>query len=222
MKGFEVSLVGLDGETLVGALIDVPDTCSAMGRVPSLYVGYGDPMHKGRHGIVVRRPEQQVPVVGHDAIAANPHAEPVDALGEDLFEGEEITFLLEYPQSPVGTVKGMVDNSTFGYAFSAHHENMLIHHLCGVNKNIHLDALNYPNPRKRPEGSFRYGLRRKGQKQNSSDYQPDIKPYLPLKKEDLTVFTAVLIYCENRKRAARLFTCGPVSFDCCKLCPASS
>jgi len=156
LKGLEVSLVGLDGETLVGALIDVPDAGGAVGCVPSLCVGHGDPMHKRRHGIVVRRPEQHVPVVRHYAIAANPHAEPVNALGENLFEGDEITFLFEYPQAPVGTVEGVIDNSTFGYAFSAHHENMLIRHLCSVNKNIHIDALNYPNPRKRPEGSFHY------------------------------------------------------------------
>ena len=94
----------MDGETFKAALVYVAGSGCAVGFVPPLGVGDGDPVHEVCQVAIGAGPEDEVEVVAHDAIAAKSHFESVDAFGEDLFEGEEITFLFEYTQAAVGTV----------------------------------------------------------------------------------------------------------------------
>ncbi len=64
-------------------------------------------------------------VVAHDAIAAKSHGETVDAFGEDLLEGEEITFLFEYTQATVSTIECVIDDISFRYSFRSRHKRRL-------------------------------------------------------------------------------------------------
>ena len=82
-------------------------------------------MHEVREGVVGIGPEEHVPVVAHDAIAAKPHAGAGDAFGEDVFEGNEIEILFEDSQAAVGAVYDVICDSPFGYAFESWHKGII-------------------------------------------------------------------------------------------------
>jgi hypothetical protein len=106
----------LDRETFKATLVYVAGSGCAVGFVPSLGVGDGDPSHELCQVAVGFGPEDEVEVVAHDAIAAKSHGETVDAFGEDLLEGEKISFLLEYTQATIGTVECVINDVAFRYS----------------------------------------------------------------------------------------------------------
>ena len=113
------------GETFEAALVYVAGSRCAVGLVPSLGVGDGDPVHEVCQVAVGAGPEYEVEAVAHNTIARKTHGETVDALGEDLFEGQEITFLFEYTQAAVGTVECVINDVTLGYSPWSRHKMIL-------------------------------------------------------------------------------------------------
>ena len=113
------------GETFEAALVYVAGSGCAVGFVPPLGVGDGDPVHESCQVAVGSGPEDKVKVIAHDAVARKTHVETVDALGQDLLEGEEITFLLEYTQAAVGTVECVIDDVTLGYSLWPGHKMII-------------------------------------------------------------------------------------------------
>lgn len=71
----------LNGKAFIATLIEMADAGGAVGGVPALGVRAGNPFHKQRQVAVMMRPENEVPMVAHQAIAANPHLEAFDSLG---------------------------------------------------------------------------------------------------------------------------------------------
>jgi len=112
----------LYGETFKSALVYVAGSGCAVGLVPPLSVGDGDPMHEGSQVAVGAGPEDEVEVVTHDAVAAKSHVETVNAFSEDLLEGEKIAVLLEYSQAAVGAVKCMINNIALGISLWSCHK----------------------------------------------------------------------------------------------------
>lgn len=53
-----------------------------------------------------------MPVVSHEAGAADMHAEPLDAIGQDLLERREITLLAKDPPPTVGAIQHAIDITT--------------------------------------------------------------------------------------------------------------
>ena len=66
-----------------------------------------------------------MPVVAHDAVAAQPHIEPLDALSKDPLKSLEVRTLFEYPQSTVGTVENVINDIAFIYSFLSWHNQRL-------------------------------------------------------------------------------------------------
>jgi len=64
-------------------------------------------------------------MVAHNTVAAHTHVEAFDAFGEDLLEGEEITFLFEYTQATVSTIECVIDDISFRYPFRSRHKRRL-------------------------------------------------------------------------------------------------
>jgi len=59
----------------------------AVRSVVALGVDERDPAHEMGQVAILTRPENQMPVVAHDAIAAKTHVEPLKAFGQNLLEG---------------------------------------------------------------------------------------------------------------------------------------
>lgn len=113
--------VGLDGETFVTALIQMADADGAVGGVEPLGVELSDPSHKGGQIAVVSGPDQQVPVIAHQAIAAQTHGETLDAFGEDLLESPEIIVFAEDAKTAVGPIEHVIGVSAQRDSFASRH-----------------------------------------------------------------------------------------------------
>jgi hypothetical protein len=111
----------LDRKAFVAALIYVPNAAGTMCRMPSPSMRRGDPVHKIRKCFIGSRPKKHVPMIAHDAIPAHTHRKSLDALCEDIFKGNKVQILLEYPQPAVGTIKNVVRDTSFSYAFFPWH-----------------------------------------------------------------------------------------------------
>jgi hypothetical protein len=77
--------------------------------VPPLGVGEGQPTQEPRQVAVASRPDDEVPVVGHEAVRQEADRVALAGLGEDPLEGFVVAVVLEERQAAVGPVEGVVD-----------------------------------------------------------------------------------------------------------------
>ena len=80
--------------------------------VVALDVHEGHPPQERRQVVIAAGPQRQVPVVAHQAVAAQPHREPPDPVGQDRLKGQEVRRLAEDAQTPVGSIEHVVHRST--------------------------------------------------------------------------------------------------------------
>ncbi len=104
----------LDRETFESALIQmaVPD-----GRVrvfPTLGVRQRQPLHERGQLAVLLRPEDQVPMIGHNAPVENADGHSAMRKEQHTFEREEIIVFFEQPQAAVGSIQDVIDQSAGG------------------------------------------------------------------------------------------------------------
>lgn len=106
-------VVALDREGFESPLIEMarPDRMSM--RVPPLGVGHRQPTHEPREVSIGAGPENQMEVVGHDAVCQEPHGVARDRLAQDALEGEIIRRGVKNAGAGVGAVDRVVDDSTF-------------------------------------------------------------------------------------------------------------
>lgn len=105
-------LVGLNGETLEPALINMAYAGSPVCGMPSLRVGHRYPSHEFGDIAVANGPQQQMTVIPHDAVAAKTHLYTLKPLAKDTLERFEIRTFSEYPQPAVRTVENMINKTT--------------------------------------------------------------------------------------------------------------
>lgn len=103
--------VGLNWKTLEPALVNMADAGGSVSGVPSLAVCYRYPTHEFGNITIVNRPQQKMPVIAHDAVAAKTHLHTFKARRKDAFKRLKVGSLFEYPQPAVSTVKNMINNS---------------------------------------------------------------------------------------------------------------
>jgi len=53
-----------------------------------------------------------MPVVTHDTISADAHAEMLNTFSQYLFESQEITLFLKYPESAISPIQDVVNIAT--------------------------------------------------------------------------------------------------------------
>jgi hypothetical protein len=63
----------LHRETFESALVQMPDSNSPVRNVVPLRVSKADPAHELRQIAILSRPQQQMPVIAHDAVATDTH-----------------------------------------------------------------------------------------------------------------------------------------------------
>lgn len=80
-------LIALHGKGFETPLIDWPAPRGLPMSVPTLCMGDRDPTHDFGELAIVPRPQEQMPVVGHQTVRGNPDARSLVSLVENLFKG---------------------------------------------------------------------------------------------------------------------------------------
>jgi hypothetical protein len=82
-------------------------------RMPPLGVRHGEPAHEPGEVAILAGPEQDVEVVGHQAVSQQPHVTAHHRLREDALECRIFLVGLEDSQPGIGPIQGVVDEATF-------------------------------------------------------------------------------------------------------------
>gem|GEM_PF-3868024 len=90
--------------------------------VPPLRVGQRQPTHKPRQDVADVRPNDQMPVVRHQAVRHQPHLRPaVQRFNQNLLERDVVAVVVEDPHPPVPAVDHVVRVTTRRDSFRATH-----------------------------------------------------------------------------------------------------
>ena len=101
----------LNRKTLVASLVQVPLTRHSVVRVVPLGVCQSEPLAELRHATVLQRPDDQMPVVGHQTIGKDLRMPLRDRFGQNPLEGFIIFILLKDLCSSIGSIQDMVEVS---------------------------------------------------------------------------------------------------------------
>jgi hypothetical protein len=114
-------LIGLAGERPVATLVDMAGSrVLAMGMV-ALGVSQRQPGGKRRKLTIQPGPDHQVPMVWHDAIGEDAHAESLAGFLEYFFEREVVLRTLKQRQARVGAVEHMINDPAGSHASRTWH-----------------------------------------------------------------------------------------------------
>ena len=115
-------LVALDGEALVGALVEVAAAGAAAVLVPAADVGDGEPLHEAPELAVGGGQQDQVPVVAHEAVGEQADAgEGGEGFGEHFQEGGVVAGGVEDGRAGVAAVEHVEHDAAGGDAGGAGH-----------------------------------------------------------------------------------------------------
>src|SRR5208337_4868110 len=119
-SGEEV-LVALDRERFEPALVHVAASPGVPLGVPPLGVGQSQPANESRELSVLPRPDNQVPVIGHDAVGQQPCSRAIDGLFQDPLKRLVVLVFLKDRHPRVGAIEDMVDQATVIRSFRSAH-----------------------------------------------------------------------------------------------------
>jgi hypothetical protein len=105
--------VALDRKAFKPGLIEMPLTASVVMRVIAQGMRGGHPAQESAHLAVLRRAQNQMPVVRHQGKSENLHRIFREALSQDPDEGFVILVFVEDGLTPVAAIEGMVDHASF-------------------------------------------------------------------------------------------------------------
>jgi hypothetical protein len=89
--------------------------------VPSLGVSQGQPLHELGEVTIAARPEQEVEMIGHQAVGQQLHGVPGHCFSQDPFECSEIALVLKDGEPGVGPVERVINKSALGSAQRSSH-----------------------------------------------------------------------------------------------------
>jgi hypothetical protein len=98
-------LVALHRKGLVPALVNVAQSRISPVLLPSPNIGDRQPLQEPRTFAITLRRQQQVPVIRHHCICADPHSRFIKSLAQDLLERLVVRELLEQLQSRDATIQ---------------------------------------------------------------------------------------------------------------------
>ena len=114
-------VVLLNGERLETPLIEVASAARSAKGVPALRVSQCQPAHELRQLAVLSRPDQQMPMVGHQAIGQKPRLRSFDSLSQHSLEGGIIAVRIEQLQLCNRAVQDVIDVASLGGSVRASH-----------------------------------------------------------------------------------------------------
>ncbi len=127
--GVEV-VVALNGKRLVGSLVQVPVPDTVPKQAPATHVRRGQTLHEAAQLAVGARPEEQVPVIGHQAPGKNPHGHFVGGFTQHAQKGEVVPLGLEQLPALIASIEDVIDDSAGRYASRSWHAYELIARHC--------------------------------------------------------------------------------------------
>ena len=80
--------------------------------LPASRVRDGQPLHEGRQVAIVFWPQQQMPMIGHHRVGANPHRRRLGRFTQHAFERLEIRRLFKQLHAPDATIQNMKHHPT--------------------------------------------------------------------------------------------------------------
>jgi hypothetical protein len=123
-NGEEV-FVFFNGKGLKAALVKRPGTAAVVVRVPTHGMRQGQPMQELGQFAVLMGPDNEVEVIGHEAIGQQAHGHFVLGLAQDALEGGVVAVLMEDGGACYGMVEDVVDETTGSSAWSSGHAHTL-------------------------------------------------------------------------------------------------
>ncbi len=121
----EKVLVFLNGEGLEAALVERPGTAAVVVRMPTHGMGQGQPVEEIREFAVLMRPENEVEVVGHEAVGQQAHRHLVLGLAQDTLEGGVVAVFVENGGTSHGAVEDVVDIAASSSTWPSWHAHTL-------------------------------------------------------------------------------------------------
>ena len=101
-------LVGLYRKRLESPLIHGPGPRRVMMRMPALHMGDGDPAQHFRELAIMARPEQQVPLIGHQTICGDSGLGLGVGFGQNLLKSGVVSRLLKQGEAPDTTIQDVI------------------------------------------------------------------------------------------------------------------
>ena len=101
----------LNRERLVGALVEVPLADALAMPPPASGVRRGEPLHEGPQLARLPRLEQQMPMVGHEAIGQQPHGMFFERVSHDAQKSEIILVGPEDLLPAIGPIQDMINQA---------------------------------------------------------------------------------------------------------------
>ena len=107
----EEMIVALDGEGFEAALVEVAVADGVMGDAPAHGVSVGEPAEKIGELVVFFRPDDEVPVGGHEAEGEDADGVALVSEEEDAEEGVVVGGFSEHGHAVDGAVEDVVDEA---------------------------------------------------------------------------------------------------------------
>src|ERR1700688_3289310 len=107
-------IVLLNGKRLESSLVDWARSAAMMMGVPAAYMGHAQPLHIGAEGAVKLRPNNQVPVVGHQGVAHQPHGGALPGFSQNLLKSGVIGCFSKQGSPAHSRVEDVVDIASIG------------------------------------------------------------------------------------------------------------
>jgi hypothetical protein len=85
-------------------------------------VGDADPAHESAQGLVASGPQDQMPVIPHQAVGQEVHRITFQSFGQHTFEGLEVFVLMKQVQASVSAVQDVMNQARFDASFVSWHD----------------------------------------------------------------------------------------------------
>jgi hypothetical protein len=109
----------LDGEALVSALPDVP--ARTVSSVVATNVRRHQPLHPRRQVTVLRRPNDEMKMIRHEAGPENPHRMTLARPADQIHKGCIVVAVMKHLRPPVAPVDNMANHSTHRPSSNSRH-----------------------------------------------------------------------------------------------------
>jgi len=117
----EEVFIGLHRKRFEPALINRAGARGVVMRMPALRMRDGNPAEDFRKFPVLPGPEEQVPMIRHEAIGGNADLSLGVGLGENLFKGGVVSGCLKERESPDAAIQDVIGEVAGGEAWTARH-----------------------------------------------------------------------------------------------------
>lgn len=100
--------IGFNRKRLEATLVDVALSGHVVIRLPTSDMRHRQPLHESPQVAVILRPQNKMPMIGHQAITSNPHRSLFQSVSDDAFKRQEILVVkkqLVLTNAPIKNVK---------------------------------------------------------------------------------------------------------------------